>query len=76
MNQGNAEEIEVVEEIGTPDLLGKTIEEALKITKENQLELVIENETEELDQQNTIIKEQVPKAGIMIKKGSKIYVEI
>ncbi len=76
VNQGNAEEVEVIEEIETPDLLGKTIEEALKITKENQLELVIENETEELEQQNTIIKEQVPKAGIMIKKGSKIYVEI
>lgn len=76
VNQGNEEEIEIIEELETPELLGKTIEEALKITKENQLELVIENETEELDKQNTMIKEQVPKAGIMIKKGSKIYIEI
>lgn len=59
-----------------PDLIGKTIEEALKIAKENGVEIVIENETEELDQQNTIVKEQVPKACIMIKKGSKIYIKI
>lgn len=76
VSKGNTEEVEEVEEVGTPDLVGKTIEEALKITKENQLELVIENETEELDKQNTIVKEQVPKAGIIIKKGSKIYVRI
>ena len=75
VNQGNAEEVEVVEEISTPDLVGKSLEEALKIAKENEVELVIENETEELDKQNTIVKEQVPKAGIIIKKGSKVYVK-
>lgn len=75
VNQGNAEEVEVVEEISTPDLVGKSLEEALKIAKENEVELVIENETEELDKQNTMVKEQVPKAGIIIKKGSKVYVK-
>jgi beta-lactam-binding protein with PASTA domain len=65
----------VVEEISTPDLVGKSLEEALKIAKENEVELVIENETEELDKQNTMVKEQVPKAGIIIKKGSKVYVK-
>ncbi len=65
----------MVEEISTPDLVGKSLEEALKIAKENEVELVIENETEELDKQNTIVKEQVPKAGIIIKKGSKVYVK-
>lgn len=75
MNQGNAEEIEVVEEIRTPDFIGKTLEEASKIAKENEVELVIESEEEELDKQTTIVKEQVPKAGIMIKKGSKIYLK-
>ena len=55
--------------------MGKTIEEAKKIAKENGIELVIENETEELEQQNTIVKEQVPKPGIVINKGSKIYLE-
>lgn len=75
VNQGNAEEVEVVEEISTPDLVGKSLEEALKIAKENEVELVIENETEELDKQSTMVKEQVPKAGIIIKKGSKVYVK-
>ena len=75
VNQGNAEEVEVVEEISTPDLVGKSLEEALKIAKENEVELVIENEIEELDKQNTMVKEQVPKAGIIIKKGSKVYVK-
>ena len=65
----------MVEEISTPDLVGKSLEEALKIAKENEVELVIENETEELDKQSTMVKEQVPKAGIIIKKGSKVYVK-
>lgn len=74
VNQGNIEEVETVEEIQAPDLLGKTIEEAQKIAKENEIELVIENEVEELDKQNVMVKEQTPKAGISIKKGSKIYI--
>lgn len=76
VNQGNEEEIEVVEEVGAPDFVGKTLEEASKLAKEGEIELVIENEEEELDKQNTIVREQVPKAGIIIKKGSKIYVKI
>ena len=76
MNQGNEEEIEQVEEIEVPDLIGKTIEEALKIAKENEVELVIENQIEELEPQTTKVNEQVPKAGIRIKKGSKIYIKI
>lgn len=75
VNQGNAEEVEVIEEIGTPDLIGRTLEEALKLAKESEVELVIENEEEELDKQNIMVKEQVPKAGIIIKKGSKVYIK-
>lgn len=77
VNQGNQEEVEVIEEVQTPDLLGKTLEEAQKVAKENEVDLVFENETEgeELEQQNIVIKEQTPKAGITIKKGSKIYIK-
>lgn len=75
VNQGNVEEIEAVEEIQAPDLVGKTLEEAQKIGKENEIELVLEQETEELDKKAVIVKEQTPKAGITIKKGSKIYIE-
>lgn len=75
VNQGNIEEIETVEEIPAADLIGKTLEEAQKIAKENEVELVFENETEELDKKTAIVKEQTPKAGITIQKGSKIYIE-
>lgn len=75
INQGNQEEVEKVEEIQTPDLVGETIEAAEKIAQENSVELVIENETENLDKQSITVKEQTPKAGITIKKGSKIYLE-
>lgn len=75
INQGNQEEVEKVEEIQTPDLVGETIEAAEKIAQENSVELVIENETENLDKQSITVKEQTPKAGITIKKGSKIYLK-
>ena len=75
VNQGNQDEIEVIEEIEAPDIVGLSIKEGEKILKENGLELQLENETEELDNENTIIKEQTPKAGITIKKGSKIYIK-
>jgi len=74
VNQGNTEELEEVEEIQAPDLLGKSIEEAQKMVKEEGVELVIENETEELDKQNITVKRQIPNAGITIQKGSKIYI--
>jgi len=74
VNQGNQEEIEKVEQVQTPDIVGKSIKETEKILKENDLELVAENETEELDKENTVVKEQTPKAGITINKGSKVYI--
>lgn len=75
VNQGNEEEIEKVEQVKVPDIIGKTISEAEKILKENSLELSIENAPEELDKENTIIKEQTPKAGITVNEGNKIYVK-
>lgn len=75
ISQGNQEEVEKIEEIQAPDLVGETIETAEKIAQENGVELVIENETEDMDKQNAIVKEQTPKPGITIKKGSKIYLK-
>ena len=74
VNQGNTEEIEEIEQVETPDIIGKTIKEAENIWKENELELDIENESGELDKESVIIKEQIPKPGINIKKGSKITI--
>ena len=72
VKQGNLEEVEQVQ---TPDILGKSILEAEKILKESGLELNIEIEIEELDKENTVIKEQLPNAGIIVKKGSKVIVK-
>ena len=46
-----------------------------KILKENGLEPVIQDEREELDKENVIVKDQIPKAGIMINKENKVYIE-
>lgn len=75
VNQGNQEEIAQIEQVQVPDITEKTISEAEKILKENDLEISIENDTEELDRENTILKEQTPKAGITVNEGSKIFVK-
>lgn len=74
VNQGNQEEVEQVEQIQTPDIIGKSISEAEKILKESGLITVIENDSEELDKESTMVKEQTPKAGITVNSGSKIYI--
>ena len=68
-------EEETVEQVQTPDVLGKTLKEAEKILKESGLEANFENLTEDIDKENTYIKEQTPSAGIVVNKGSKIYLK-
>lgn len=75
VNQGNQDEVEQIEQVNVPNIEGLSIKEAEKVVKESGLELSIENETEELDKENTIISEQTPKEGITINKGNKIYVK-
>ena len=74
VSQGNQEEVENIEQIETPDIIGKSIKEAEKILKENELEINIENAIEGLDKENTFVKEQTPKPGIIVNKNSKVYV--
>lgn len=52
-----------------------SIKEAEKTVKELGLELSIENETEDMDKENTIITNQTPKQGVTINQNTKIYVE-
>ena len=75
VQQGNQDEIEQVEQVETPDIIGKSITEAEKILKEVGLELVIQNENEEIDKDSSIVETQTPQAGIVINKGNKVYVE-
>lgn len=75
VNQGNQDEIEQIEQVQVPNVEGVSIEEAEKIVKELGLEISVENDSEELDRENTIISEQTPKEGVTINKGNKIYVK-
>lgn len=75
VSQGNSDEIEAKEEVDTPDLIGKSLKEAKELLKESGLEMQVQSETEGLDYENTIVKNQTPKAGIKINKGNKVYVE-
>ena len=75
VSQGNEDEVEKIEQVQTPDILGKTIKEAEKILKESGLVISIKNNEEDIDKENTIIKNQTPKAGIIVNQGNNIYVE-
>ena len=57
-----------------PNLVGMTVADAEKILKET--DLVIDIETEEIDKNATVIKEQLPTSGIKVYKETKISVKI
>lgn len=69
----NEEEINLNVEV--PNIQGKTIKEAEKNLKENKLKININNEQENMDKENIIIKEQIPKSGVKVKENSNIYIE-
>ncbi len=73
VSQGNKDEIEQIEQVQVPNIEGLSLKEAEKSVKEFGLELNIENNSEEIDKENTIVVEQTPKEGITVNKGSKVY---
>lgn len=75
VNKGNEEEVEIPEQVQVPNIEGVSIKEAEKIIKELGLEISIKNDLEELDKENTSVLVQMPKEGVTINKGSKIYIE-
>ncbi len=72
----NEEEEQVKNDVQVPNIEGKSIKEAENILKESNLKLVINNEQEGIDKENTIIKEQTPKEGVKVKEEANIYVEL
>jgi len=74
LNQDNLTEEDQVTSVTVPDIRSVTIKEAKKILKENSLNLNLE--LEDVDEENTIVKEQTPKPGIIVNAESNIYVEI
>ena len=74
VNKGNQDEIETVEQVTVPNIVGMTIKEAEKTVKELGLELSFENFSGEVDKENTNILSQTPTEGITVNKGSKIFI--
>ena len=75
VSQGNKDEVEQVEQVQVPNVEGLSIKEAEKVTKEVGLQISIQKDSEELDRENIIIKEQSPREGVSVSKGSKIFVQ-
>lgn len=75
IKDGEAEE-EMKKEVEVPNIEGKTLKEAEKLLKENNLKLVISNEQEGIDKETTTVKEQTPKASIKVKEESNVYIEV
>ena len=79
VNQGNQDEVEVIEEVVVPNITGLSIKETEKVLKDAGLEISVEGLTEDnketIDKENTIIKEQTPTEGIKINKGNKVFVK-
>lgn len=76
VSQGNQDEVEKLEQVQVPNVERLSIEEAEKAVKELGLELNIENGSEELNKEDTVVTEQTPKEGITVNKGSKVYVTV
>ena len=75
VEQENLEEKEEKVEVTTPNLIGKSINEAEKILKDIGLKMKINNEYKEIDKNTSIVSNQLPQAGIQTYSGSYIYID-
>ena len=75
VTQGNQDEVEQVDQVQVPNVEGLSIKEAEKVVKDAGLEISIQNDSNELDKENTVITGQSPREGVNVNKGSKIFVE-
>ena len=71
----DGEQDEQIIEVEVPNVEEKTLKEAESILKENNLQMIINNQQEGMDKENTIVKQQTPKAGIKVKEGSNVYID-
>ena len=69
-------EEEVIENIEIPEVRDLTLDEAIKLLKENDLEYKLNVEEKDIDKKEVIIKNQFPLPGIKVIKGSTIELEI
>lgn len=75
IKKDNEKDEDKKEEVIVPNVIGKTVEEAKKVLKENGLGIDL-NTQDKINEKEIIIKEQMPKSGIKVYKDTKIFVEI
>ena len=76
LKKDNQTDENIKKQVEVPKIEGMTIKEATKILKNLNLNLYVENGIQEIDKENTIIKEQIPKNGIKAYEETKIIVRI
>ncbi len=77
LTKDNQETTEQIEEVEVPEIREMNLKDAKKALKELGLEIKTNIEiTKEMKEEEIIIKEQSPKPGIRVNKGSKISVEV
>ena len=77
LTKDNGETAEQIEEVGVPEIRGLNLKDAKKALKEVGLEINLKVELgENVKEEDITIKEQSPKPGIKVNKGSKISIEI
>lgn len=76
LNKDDEKEEDIRKQVEVPNVEGLTIKEATKILKDLNLSIQIENEPENLDKENTIVREQVPKKGIKVYEDTKVIIKI
>ena len=62
---------EVKQSVVVPEVRNITVKEAIDKLKEAGLECTVNSE-QEIDKENTIVKEQLPKPGLSINTGTKV----
>lgn len=75
LQKDKVDEDEDVKEVTVPELRGLSLKEAKTKLKELNMELQVNTTESEIDEEKTIIKEQLPKPGIVINNTNKIYVD-
>lgn len=77
LTKDNGETAEQIEEVEVPEIRGLNLKDAKKALKEVGLEINLKVELgENVKEEDITIKEQSPKPGIKVNKGSKINIEV
>lgn len=75
LTKDNETEEDIKEQVEVPNIETLSIKEAIQILKSSKLDYQIENEQSNLNTEETIVNEQVPKKGIKVYEGTKVIIK-